>query len=107
MFQNKYHPGSHDLNTSAVKTIRMIGPAVWPVDPFKTDKREKETHRQTDTQTVVTNILCENRRFRKVIMTDRPAKQVICEKILNYFDVFRKIFCMKYNDRWLPVGRKI
>ena len=40
---------------------------MWPVEPLKTDKREKHTRRHGDPKTVVTNILCENRRFRKVI----------------------------------------
>ena len=38
-------------------------------------------------------------------MTDRPAKEVICEKY-DYFDVFNKICYIKYNYRWVPVGRK-
>ena len=48
--------------------IRTIGPVMWPVDRERTDRQtNKQTHTQTDTQTAVTNILFENRRFRKVM----------------------------------------
>ena len=64
--------GPHELNhRSTAKRIRTIGQSVWPVEPLKTDKREKHTRRHGDPKTVVTNILCENRRFRKVIKDNR------------------------------------
>ena len=48
---------------------RTIGQAVRPVEPLKTDKQtNRQTRRQADRQTAVTNILSENRRFRKVII---------------------------------------
>ena len=47
--------------------IRPIGPVVWPVDREQTDKQNKQTYKQTNRQTAVTNILRENQRFRKVI----------------------------------------
>ena len=46
---------------------------MWPVEPLKTDKREKHTRRHGDPKTVVTNILCENRRFRKVMKAAQRA----------------------------------
>ena len=49
------------LEDTFCQNIRTIGPAVWSVHREKTD-------RQTNRQTAVTNILCENRRFRKVKM---------------------------------------
>ena len=51
-------------NTSSAKKIKTIGRAVRPVEPLKTDT---QTNGQTNRQTAVTNILSENRRFRKVI----------------------------------------
>ena len=56
--------------TSSAKKIRTIGQSVRPVEPLKTDK---QTDRQTDRQTAVTNILFENRRFRKVMKAAQRA----------------------------------
>ena len=65
--------------------IRMIGPAVCPVHPSKTDIH---IDIQTDKQTAVTNILCENRRFRKVKKTTictscQRSFLINCDKTLN------------------------
>ena len=46
------------LNTSAVKKIRTIRPAVWSVHPSKTDTQtDRHTNLQTNRQTAVTNQL--------------------------------------------------
>ena len=74
---------SSDINKTKVRSvrepeyiscqnIRTIGPVVWPV-------HHKLSDRQTYTQTAVTNILCENRRFRKV--TNRP-RWPICKNVI-------------------------
>ena len=58
------------------KKIRTIGQAVRPVEPLKTDRQNRQTDRQTDRQdrqTAVTNILFENRRFRKVMKAAQRA----------------------------------
>ena len=70
IFKKFKMPGSYELHTSVAKRIRTIGPVLWPVHPSKTDKH---TDRQ-DRQTAVTNILCKNLRFCKVItrLFDRP-----------------------------------
>ena len=52
-----------DPDYISCKKIRTIGPVVWPVHREPTDKH---ANRQTDRQTVVTNILCKNLRFCKV-----------------------------------------
>ena len=46
------------------QNFRKIGPVLWPVERSRTDKH---TNNQTDRQTVVTNILCKNLRFCKVM----------------------------------------
>ena len=46
------------------QNFRKIGPVMWPVERSRTDKH---TNNQTDRQTVVTNILCKNLRFCKVM----------------------------------------
>ena len=47
---------------------------MWPVEPLKTDKQtNRQADRQADRQTAVTNILFENRRFRKVMKAARRA----------------------------------
>ena len=76
------------------KKIRTIGQAVRPVEALKTD-------RQTDKQTAVTNILFENRRFRKVTnkrsqtykQTDRG------DQLLFENRRFRKVIIGAINNR--------
>ena len=62
-FSKNWIPIVLGLEDIFCQKIRTIGPAVWPVHRERTD-RQTDTH--TDTQTAVTNILFENRRFRKV-----------------------------------------
>ena len=74
-------------NTSVLKKIRTIGQAVRPVEALKTD-------RQTDKQTAVTNILFENRRFRKV-----TNRQTAVTNILSENRRFRKVIIGAINNR--------
>ena len=73
------------------KKSRTIGQAVRPVEPLKTDKQtNRQTRRQADRQTAVTNILSENRRFRKV--TNRQTdRQTAVTNILFENRRFRKV----------------
>ena len=48
IFKRKSSALSRDQMTSSAKKIRIIGQAVRPVEPLKTDK---QTNRQTDRQT--------------------------------------------------------